>query len=114
MGIQEDQLAEARRSNELLEDILAKVTAILNVIGVNPNQPPQYVGPQLVTGTVGVPTQLQGLDGDGDPITWSMDASEWATITAGGQLTPSKASPVGTNGVAVPQQITVYLDDGKA
>lgn len=92
---------------------MARTSVLINVIAVRPNQPPQYTGPSQVVGTVGVPMQLQGVDGDGDPITWSMDTSEYATISAGGLLTPSKETPVDENGLPLPQAVTVHLDDGK-
>jgi len=101
-----DVVAEQQRSNELLGAILAKVSAVINVTVVAGNAPPQFIGPlEIKDGVVGKTRALQGFDPDGDPIVWSMDQSNLATISPSGVLT--FVAP-GTGA------ITVHLDDGKA
>lgn len=84
---------------------MAIKTQVINVVIVRPNDPPQYTGPTTINDlVVGVTRQLQGMDPDGDQITWTMDPSPLATISTSGVLTPTQA---GTGA------ITVHLDDGK-
>jgi len=100
-----DVVAEQQRSNKLLEAILAKVSAVITVKIDGANAPPQFVGPtEVLDGVVGATIGLQGFDPDGDPITWSMDASPLATVSPAGVL---KFIAPGTGA------ITVHLDDGK-
>lgn len=103
----EDIVLEIKRSNQLLEAILAKVAAILNVVAVEPNAPPQYTGPTDINDlVVGVGRQLEGFDPDGDSITWSLDAADAERATV---------SPEGVLVMTAPYDgaITVWLDDGK-
>jgi hypothetical protein len=102
-----DIVLEIRRSNQLLEAILAKVAAILNVIAVEPNAPPQYTGPTDINDlVVGVGRQLEGFDPDGDSLTWSIDPANAEQGTV---------SPEGVLVMTTPYDgaITVWLDDGK-
>lgn len=106
-------IAEARRTNQLLEEIMAKVQVVINLIAVKPNSPPQYTGPTTINDLViGVGRQLVGFDADGDAITWSVDPEFEALVevTPGGVLTAKV--PLGTDGK--PQAVTIWLDDGKA
>lgn len=126
MGILEDLLVEAKRlnaasilaiaeakiTNQLLGEIMAKVAVILNLVASKPNAPPQYTGPTTINDLViGVGRQLQGFDPDGDTIAWSVDPEfkELVDITPGGVLTAKTA--LGTAGT--PQAVTIWLDDGK-
>lgn len=105
-------IAEARRTNQLLEEIMAKVQVVINLIAFKPNSPPQYTGPTTINDLViGVGRQLQGFDPDGDTITWSVDPEFEALVevTPGGVLTAKSA--LGASGV--PQAVTIWLDDGK-
>lgn len=105
-------IAEARRTNQLLEEIMAKVQVVINLIAFKPNSPPQYTGPTTINDLViGVGRQLQGFDPDGDTITWSVDPAfkDLVDVTPGGILTPKVA--LGTP--EQPQAITIWLDDGK-
>lgn len=105
-------IAEARRTNQLLEEIMAKVQVVINLIAVKPNSPPQYTGPTTINDLViGVGRQLQGFDPDGDTITWSVDPEFEALVevTPGGVLTAKSA--LGASGA--PQAVTIWLDDGK-
>lgn len=105
-------IAEARRTNQLLEEIMAKVQVVINLIAVKPNAPPQYTGPTTIKDLViGVGRQLEGFDPDGDPVAWSVDPEFAALVdvTPAGVLTAKTA--LGANGQ--PQAVTIYLDDGK-
>lgn len=109
MGIVEDMLVELRRSNQLAEAILAKVSAVITVRAVQPNAAPQYTGPTAMLDlVVGQARALEGFDPDGDAITWSVDpaSADKVAVTPGGALTPL----VPLNDEAV----TIWLDDGKA
>src|SRR5262245_42858635 len=114
MAANDDMVAEQKITNALLEDILAKVTQILNIIAAAPqeNRPPQYTGPtDFPNLKVGQAVQLQGTDPDGDVITWTLDptCADKVSLTQNGLLTANVA--FGAPGA--PVQITVYLDDGK-
>lgn len=92
--------------------IVAKVTVSLGVIAVTSDAPPQYTGPNPINDlVVDVGRQLQGMDPDGDPFTWSVDPADAdkVNVTAGGMLTAKK--PLGAQGA--PETVTVYMDDGK-
>lgn len=105
-------IAEAKRTNQLLGEIMAKVQVVINLIAVKPNAPPQYTGPTTINDlVVGVGRQLIGMDADGDAITWSVDPknAEAVSITPGGVLTALR--DLGANGV--PEAITIYMDDGR-
>lgn len=105
-------IAETKRTNQLLEEIMAKVQVVINLIAVKPNSPPQYTGPTTINDLViGVGRQLQGFDPDGDAIAWSVDPEfkELVDITPGGVLTAKTALGV----AGAPQAVTIWLDDGR-
>lgn len=88
--------------------VLSRVDATLVFLPLNQNTPPQYTGPSVISDLiVGVGRQLQGVDANGDPITWSVPAAHASkiSITPGGVLTA--LVPL-TNSV-----VQVVLDDGR-
>ena len=92
----------------LLEDIL-KTLKVIAIGAVLPNAPPQYTGPDTINDlVVGTGRPLQGMDPDGDNLTWSIDPANaaQASVSAGGVLTAKIPLPANT-------AITVILDDGK-
>lgn len=90
-------------------DIMAKVAAVIKIIAVPPNAPPQYTGPsEIKDAVVGKTIALEGFDPDGDQITWTVDPADVkkVSVTPGGVLTPLV--------VLDEEAVTVWLDDGKA
>jgi hypothetical protein len=107
-------VAELQKLNQTTRDILMAITTqVIAVKIVDANSPPQYTGPTTLNAVTAVPVQLQGMDPDGDPIKWTVDANQYATITQGGLLSPLKATPKDAQGNALPVNITIHLDDGK-
>lgn len=73
-----------------------------------------YTGPREIKDLViGVPIQLQGFTADGGPITWSVVANDYATLSPDGLLTPIAATPRDLNGAPIPVVVQITLDDGK-
>lgn len=92
--------------NQSIKELTVAITTqVIHVKVVAANAPPQYTGPEdLGTQVQNSTLALEGMDPDGDPLTWSVEPNALATCNAAGVLT---FTGVGEG------DITVKIDDGK-